>query len=58
MGESSLIELVSGGQGDIRNICFQLVKVWFRFRFLEPDAGMEPGQGHHFFKQLLDGVVS
>ena len=38
--------------------CSQLVKVWFRFRFAEPDAGMEPGQAHQFFKQLLDGVVS
>lgn len=26
--------------------------------YTEPDLGMEPGLAHHFFLQLLNGVVS
>jgi serine/threonine-protein kinase Chk1 len=28
------------------------------FDRIEPDLGMEPGLAHHFFLQLLNGVVS
>lgn len=26
--------------------------------FIEPDLGMEPGLAHHFFSQLIAGMVS
>ena len=35
-------------------VCFVLCL----YNNAEPDIGMEPGLAHHFFLQILDGVVS